>query len=346
MARRSPPGYGKSRDGSSTALVNHHLRTGTKERVLVVAVGLAVTIAVLALCVARPGMLDRLINASYDAQLLLLADRRPSSLLVIVEVDDRSLRELGQWPWPRFLIARLLEKLSGLGVASVGVDFVFPDIDRTSPFRVRQELGDHFGEDLSLASVSPAARDYDRILAETLKNRPYVLGYYFEFGSTHGGDCEPKSATVAIRSGAGVELDRRYLFRASGVTCSVPVLADAGEAAGFINSRPDDDGVYRRTPLMIEYRGRLFSSLALQTVLTASGSRQALADAAAGEFTLRLDGLDVPMDAAGNLLIRFRGPARSFEYVSAADILADRVDPRQLANRIAFLGVSATGLMD
>jgi len=127
----------KSRRHHALSGSNLDFRSKPGERFRFAAVGVAVTLGLsLVLGTYDPPVLKRLVNAVNDFQLSLLKETPPSPLPLIVEIDEHSLEELGQWPWPRNLVARLLGKLSTLGVTAVGVDAIFPEKDRTSPSEV------------------------------------------------------------------------------------------------------------------------------------------------------------------------------------------------------------------
>jgi adenylate cyclase len=240
----------------------------------------------------------------------------------------------------------LLDVLAQSGAAAVGIDAIFPERDRASPAEVQRELIQGFGQELPLERVPEGLLNYDRILAHTLASGPFVLSYFFSFGGEQGINCSPRSANTAFLS-KNTTTDRlQGLHRAKGAVCTIPTLSDAAASAGFINTRPDDDGIYRRTPLIAEWNGRIYPSLAVQTLLTAALIDRILVESHPGGFTLRMGNWAVPLDTAGNLLLRFRGPGRSFEYISAVDILSGRIAAERLRGRIVFVGISATGLME
>ena len=322
------------------------VRPSPRERVLTIGVGAALTALLCLILAFRPAALARLSNAAYDLQLSLLADSTPSHLPLLVEIDDPSLKALGQWPWPRYRVAQLLTKLAESGAAAIGVDLLFAEADRTSPVVVQRTLQEEAGVTLSLAGLSGSSRDHDQTLAAALAGGPFVLGYFLEFRDAAENACAPKAANVAVLVHGSQVTGRLGLHRATGILCNLEPLTEAAPASGFVNGRPDDDGVYRRTPLLIEYQGRILPSLSLQTLMTAAGLHQALLEPRAGGLMLRVGQYRVPLDAAGNLRVRFRGPGHTFDSMSAADILAGRVEPQHLRGRIVFVSASATGLRE
>ncbi len=318
----------------------------TREIVLVVVAGALVTLLVCGLLMFRPLTLQRILNAGYDLQFSLLSQPAPSWVPIIVDVDDRSLEQVGQWPWPRHRVAELLSSLADAGVAAVGIDALFAEPDRTSPVVVERRLRRELGAGLSLQGVPEAHRDHDAILAATLASGPFVTAFYFDFRAAASRDCTPRSTSIALLDHTSDTPGVNGLHSAPGVLCNIGRLFDASSIGGFINGRPDDDGIYRRTPLLIEHKGRIYPSLSLQTLLTAAGMRQLLVESYPEGFTLRFAGRRIPLDAAGNLLVRFRGGGGSYEHVSALSVLNGRLDPELLRGRIAFIGVSAIGLTE
>jgi signal transduction histidine kinase len=136
-------------------------------------------------------------------------------------------------------------------------------------------------------------------------------------------------------------------YRASGAICNLPVLAQAAGASGFLNAAPDADGILRRVPLVIELENRLYPALSVAAVIAMTNPRQIefrVTDAQTSRLTL--DERSVPLDANGNLLVRYLGEARSFQYISAADVVAGRVAPEVFAGRLVFVGATALGTQE
>ncbi len=286
-------------------------------------------------------------NTVSDLQVGALPRPEPSRIPVIVSVDEKSLQAYGQWPWPRYRVAQLLEKLAQSGAAAVGIDALFAERDRSSPAEINRELKRGFNLDLPLDNIPASVRDYDEILAATLKSGPFVLSYVFEFEPGRGRDCPLKSVNTGLHY--DTEILRRSsqnLHSAAGVLCSNSVIAGAAPATGFINARPFDDGIYRQAPLIMKWMDRVYPSLALQTFATAMGIKQLLLSIADDGITLHLADRKVPLDSAGNLLIRFRGPGRTYETLSASDVLEGTVGREQLQEKIVFLGITAAGLQE
>jgi adenylate cyclase len=125
------------------------------------------------------------------------------------------------------------------------------------------------------------------------------------------------------------------------------MLSQAAGASGFFNVSPDPDGILRRVPLVIEHQGKLYPSLALATLMRSLGVKDVLlkTDDRVAE-SLCVNRTVIPLTSKGSLLIRFRGKSKTFEYVSAADILSDRVPKGKIQGKIVFVGTSASGMKE
>ena len=285
---------------------------------------------VVGLSLGRPTALAHLDGRVYDALLRRASGGPASERVAIVDVDERSLARFGRWPWPRSRIARMLGRVQALGAVAVGVDMMFPEPDESEG-----PAGD------AAAELSPG----DAGFAQTLAGGPFALGYAFTFGSREGRPgcvLQPLAATRLDESGGD-----GGPFRASGVICSLPALARAAGASGFLNASPDADGIVRRLPVVIGYEGALYPSLALATFARATAPRQViLRTTGRGSASLTLDGLSVPLDTGATLLLRFRGGKGTFRSLSAGDVLEDRVPEGSLRDHLVVVGTSALGLHD
>jgi adenylate cyclase len=300
-------------------------------RLLGACLGLAALLAGLHLW--RPALLSRADLAVYDWLVVAAPLRPPSGRVALVEIDERSLAEAGRWPWPRDRVAALLDRIRGLGAASIGVDILFAEADSGGE-------GGVAGPTSAGTVLSPR----DAALEAALGRGGVVLGYAFTFDRPVDRQCQLRSIGMA-RAATGGALTQ--VPRASGVLCSLGPLGAAAASSGFMNASADADGTLRRMPQIVELGGEIYPSLALATVRTGlAADRLALTDPTAGWPALWLGDREVPLDADGSVLVRFRGPAGTFPRVSAIDVLRERVAPEALRGRIVFVGASALGLGD
>ena len=309
--------------------------------------GLCVTALMLCVYISRPAMLLRLDFAVYDLLLPLRAAKTPSPVPVIIDLDEASLAEYGQWPWPRYLVADLLDALTAYGVAAVGLDIMFSEADRSSPERVRERLRKDKKLDFTYSGVPEAFRDNDRVLAEALERNPAVLAAYASFAGK--GAEEPGAADMGLierESPEGIAW-RELLPQAKGAVLPLPVLRGRAPL-GFFNAGPDPDGIVREIPLLLRVGESIQPALSLRTLMRGLGLRNlTLFSGPNGLEGLALGKVcSFALSAQGMLRIPFIGPRRTYPYYSAADVLAGRVSAQELQGRVAFVGTSLAGLAD
>jgi adenylate cyclase len=298
-------------------------------RRLIFLYGVIPAIVAAALALYRPLFVQRLDNAVYDTMMRWAGTRPHANRVVIVNVDEKSMATVGQWPWRRDVIADLIEGLRALGASAVAVDIIFPEPDERSTKHQSDSV-----------SETP-----DRLLAATLRGGRVVLGYAFTFDdSEHGSSpCVLHPLNVAFIH-APEEREDEPLFRATGAICSLPMLGSAAGLSGFLNAAPDSDGILRRVPLLIQRDAGVYPQLALAAVTAATGSRvHALRVMNVNAASLIVDNHIIPLDGKGNLLVRYRGEKRTFPYVSAADVLNQQVPSHLVKDKIAFVGTTALG---
>jgi len=323
------------------------VRRDRKSIRLVLLYGIVFSSLLFLLSLVRPDLTDFLNNRVYDA-LLVTNTGEPSRVPVIVDIDEKSLKQYGQWPWPRHRVANLIERLRELGASSIGLDMLFAEDDRTSITAIRRELLQDFGVDLGFREVPQDLRDNDQRLADALSKGDVVLGYQFLFETESGSDnCLLHPLQVHKRGHDGANGDSPPFIQARSVSCNLNTLSEAAAGSGFFNVSPDSDGILRRVPLIIEHRGKVYPSLALATLMQAQGIKDVLleTDNGSAEF-IYLNKTAIPLTSKGSMLIRFRGKGRSFNYISAADILSNRIPKEKIDGNIVFVGTSASGMKE
>jgi len=292
--------------------------------------GLIVSIAFSFGYVFQPIFLRFLDHKWYDTLLRSQSHGKTSNLPIIVDIDEKSLAQFGQWPWPRNRVGLLLEKMKRLGALSVGLDMVFPEADRTSVDR----------------TLPKSLTESDKRLAIQLSQGPFVMGYSFTFSEKEqkNRECHLHPVSVAFRKGSDEAEGSGFLFKAQGAVCNLEGLSEAVRFSGFFNTIKDPDGVLRRAPLLIEHDKQFYPSLSLATLMSAYGIKQIVLRVNSGGIeSIALDGTVIPVDAKGSLLIHYRGKGKTFKHVSAGDILQDLVPKEQMDGKIVFLGSTAVG---
>ena len=313
----------------------------------VTAVSLAV-VAFMAYCYIRqPHAVRMLDHKVYDAFLHFYHDTNISPVPVIIDLDDETLAKYGQWPWPRFLTAKLLRGITGLGAASVGVDVMFAEEDRSSPRQVLRDFKRFHDLDVHFENLPEEFRDYDSLFARTLKQLPAVLGMYLRFDGQgdESPEAPPTVGVVTQKSTDAVPYEER-LAGAQGAILPIRPYWDAAPF-GLLNMTPDADGVVRRILLLARYKDKTYLSLPLRTLMAALGQKNiVLRTGPDGLEAVRVGNFTIPVSPDGNFTVPFKGPAGTYPYYSAKDVLDGTLPEDALKGRIAFVGTSAPGLMD
>ncbi|WP_263832459.1 CHASE2 domain-containing protein [Sulfurospirillum oryzae] len=255
--------------------------------------------------------------------------------IVIIDIDEKSLKALGQWPWSRDKVAKLLENLSNLGVAIVGLDVVFAEADNSSPQKVLSQLG------LPHNNVP----DYDAIFAETIANTPTIVGYVFALTpDSIEPEGSPKSAATIVEQNRPKHSSLIKPYRA---ILNIPQIQKQAYSSGYFNTVPDNDGIVRSIPLVMEYDGVLYPSLSLEMVRILLGEKRVnIVYDESGLRQIEIGEHVIPTDFFGRLMVNYRGGQNSYRYISAIDVYNNSVDPLHVKDKIALLGTSAAGLLD
>ncbi|MBA6392138.1 adenylate/guanylate cyclase domain-containing protein [Colwellia sp. BRX10-3] len=316
-------------------------------------VGLAITIFVIGLNYIRVDnvqkLLQRVEGILYDTRLLATLSgkkRQFDEQVIIIDIDEKSMREQGRHPWSRSKVSELVTKLMDAGVVVVAFDIFFAEPER-NPVEVVLAKNKH----LPVQSRKQIQRladsvDFDKEFADTLSNSEVVLGFLFDDSAQTAGQL-PKS--VIDWKNSTEQLSEIGTFQH--VLGNIATLQSAATGAGFINSVPESDGFIRKASLVLNYQGQLYPSLALEAarVYTLADSIQAQSKVSGNRSWLQ--GLSfgshfIPTNEKGQIFIPYKGRERSFPYISATDVLNERADPALLNGAVAFIGTSAVGLAD
>ena len=294
-----------------------------------------------------PGI-NKLEAWGYDARLLLTMPNTGDAQVVIIDIDEKSLKEEGRWPWSRDRLARLVEKLHDRHQARlIAFDIVFAEADQSSGLNVLERFGEVELKNISayadaLRKLKPQLQ-YDRLFALAIKDKPVVLGYYFTPEKNRVGLLP--QPTFSETSLAGKPIQRPG---AEGFVANLPELQLAAGTAGYFDSLFDDDNVMRRAPLVKRFEENYYEALSLAVVRKIIEANQVspLFDKEGNLDYLVLDGLRIPVNEKAEAWIPYRGRERSFRYFSAADILHERVPAQAFSGAITLVGTSAGGLRD
>ncbi len=305
----------------------------------------------------KPEVLETLDNRLTDTMFRWRGVVKPSQPIVIVDIDEQSLRAIGQWPWPRDIVARMIQNLSAGGARIIGLDIVFAEADRTSPKNFVDELQQLLPTQLPPETVAELkAReglDHDLALGKALAATPSVLGYVFQTqddGLKNQADLPfPSGATHLAPS--NIRYENISLLRAYRAITNVVAVAQ-GQSEGFFNVFPDASGTVRKVPLFMMMDSIPYPSLALEmlrigleaqeTTIQVSRQDQGSAKDILG---VEVGSTFIPTDEKGQITVNFRGPGQTYAYLSAMDILAGK-NLNQVHGKYVLIGTSAAGLLD
>jgi adenylate cyclase len=311
--------------------------------------GALLTLIIAGLYLIQPQFLSYLDHKAYDIMLRDSEPASPSDVPVIVDLDEKSMREFGQWPWPRYRVALLLARIRQAGAMAVGLDILFSEPDRTSLKRIKKDMRRDLQVDVNFSGIPDALLNNDQVLANVLAEGKNVLGYFFNFSSGPKQDSSlqvPALKPVLVQKPGAPQLEQT-LVQASGAVTPLKSFTENAASAGFFNTVSDRDGQLRRTPLLIYCQGKVYPNLALATLHTVLDKPQIMLKITSGGLeSIRLGKRVIPVDPRGRMLIKFPGPRRTFDYISAADVLKGNIAPDLFKKRIVFVGTSAAGLKD
>jgi adenylate cyclase len=261
-------------------------------------------------------------------------------LVTIVDIDETSLRALGQWPWPRTVMAEMLSKIVERGGTVIGFDVLFPERDRSSP-----EVAAETFQGLDDATRETLRRlpGNDAVFAQGIRTSKVVLG---QSGYRVSGAAP--IVRPAIQTGIAIigPDPRPFLVDFPHLLRNLPILDEAAQGQGIFSIVPEQDGIVRRVPVVAVADGTVVPSLALEMLRVATGSGAILIKSdASGVRSVGVDDLEIPTDGKGRVWIHFASlnPSR---YVSALDLLQRRVSTDRLAGKLVLIGTSAAGLLD
>lgn len=275
--------------------------------------------------------------------------------IAVVAIDEESLRKVGQWPWPRTEVGRLLERLHEAGAAVIALDVVFAEPDRTSPGALAARLP---RADPALVAAIRALPDNDALFAQSVGRTPVVAGYFLT----------PDRAPGRIVAKGGIAVSGSppdaALRSYGGAIVSLPPIQQAASGTGFLTFAPDGDGIIRRVPLLARAQGEIVPALSVEAlrvaqgggsvmVKTSDGSGNMPGGGEVGVTALKVGDFTVPTTRAGEMWIHYP-PAGSSAggrgVVPAWQILAGALTPREMerlfSGKIVFVGASAVGLHD
>jgi adenylate cyclase len=300
--------------------------------------GLAMLAVLLALRIWDPAPLEDLRLRGIDFYQMIKPRIPLIKPVTIVDIDENSLKSLGQWPWPRTLVADLVSQLRRMGSVAIGFDIIFAEEDRLSPGMAVKSFRN---VDEDVKAKLQGLPGNDEILAGVLRGARVVLGQSGTLTTGPNDPSLPQTGMASVGPDPG-----RFLVAYPGLLRNVPVLEKSAAGRGLLTIRNERDGIVRRVPLVVRAGGITAPALSLDMlrVVTNSGAVLIRSDVA-GINSVAVPGLEIPTDRNGQLWIHFgrHDPGR---YVSAKDILDGSADPDRIRGKLVLLGTSSVGLLD
>jgi adenylate cyclase len=267
----------------------------------------------------------------------------------IIDIDDESLARLGQWPWPRPVLSRLVERLAQAGAAAIAFDIVFSERDRSSPEQALKVWPQTL-EVIALRESVAALPSHDGMFANSIAQAPVITG--FVLTHNEGAERPAQKSSFAI---AGDD-PKPFVLEFEGTVLNLPEIEAAAPGNGAFNSTPEADLVVRRVPFVLRLGDQLYPSLAAEALRVAQGARTyvikssgASGVTAFGEKTgidaIGIGRMKVRTDANGRVMLHYT-ESMPERYIPAWQVLSDGFDPNLVTGQIIFIGTSAAGLHD
>jgi adenylate cyclase len=303
-------------------------------------------------------LLDELEAFSYDARLLLTMPKTVDKRIVIADLDEKTLAAEG-WPLPRARYGELVRQLfDRYNIRVLGFDVDFAEPDSTSGVQLLDGLARGPLADLpGFAERVPALRDKldgDRAFAEALQGKAVVLGLFLKQSVPSGETAATGAICTPVIDTAGRRLLDVSFYKAEGYGGNVAPLQAAVPRCGFFdNPGVDEDGVFRRVPMLREYQSQIYPSMPLAVAQLALGDAPVSLEFDPPDIKnslhlerVRVGNAAAPVDGQAALYVPYRGVQGSFPYVSVTDVLHGKADPDVLKGAVVLLGTTAAGLID
>lgn len=291
--------------------------------------------ATIVACLKDIGPFDAVRTSLFEAYSWDL--KRPAqtdATVVVIDVDDASIANIGQWPWPRGRLAEMVSMARNAGAAAIAFDMAFPERDRLSPDGLARFIQNY---DPRIAAAVRTLPDSDAAFAAALGQGGSVLGAVARDGPADGPTLGPSRFVI------GGKMAGMSALKFNGAIANLPALARAADGVGVTNAPPGEDGVVRRAPLAFKVGRTLYPSLALEAVRVRLGAQAIIAEPS-GEGRLgaiTVGALRIPTDGQGCVWPQYAGT--KFDVEPAFRLLTGKTDPALLKGKILFVGVSASG---
>ncbi|MBI4062065.1 MAG: CHASE2 domain-containing protein [Elusimicrobia bacterium] len=327
-----------------------------KGRLLDAAMGLALTLFVAGSYVYRLPLLESVEFKAYDLRAKLRQNLNPPPEIVLVEIDDDSISQLGRWPWPRTRMAAAIDKLKAAGPKVIGLNVLFSEAEQNQGLLEVKRLEERYRELLAGKKVSQRGVDFalefssaavaldsdSKLLASLQGAGNVVLPMFFTAG-TVGGKPDPAPAAVSSSAIAAPELSS-FITEEAKIAHPILAFSEAALGLGHVNLYPEVDGVLRREAPLVKYGGELYPSYAMRLTMAYLGLRTEDLKFEPG-VALTMGKLRVPLDDENMMPVTFNGPQDTVRVVSYASLMSDKpLAPDLFKDKIVIVGPTATGI--
>jgi adenylate cyclase len=300
---------------------------------------LALLISFAAMRIADPAPIEELRVRVFDTFQRIDHRVKTARPVTIVDIDEKSLAKLGQWPWPRTRIADMVANLTRLGAVAIAFDVIFSEPDRLNP----GAAADTFRNlDEATREKLRALPSNDQVFADTMRRSRVVMG---ESGLPYVIAELDKTLPVTGLAMLG-EDPQRFMFNFPGLLRNTHVLETAAAGRGLLTINPERDGIVRRVPMVMQAQGTTMPSLSFEMLRVVTGTDTIfIKSGIEGIKSIAVKGFEVPTDRNGQLWVHFARNDPSI-YVPAVDVLEGSVPPEKIKGKLVLIGTSAVGLND
>ncbi|WP_052141147.1 CHASE2 domain-containing protein [Pseudoalteromonas piratica] len=294
----------------------------------------------------RNPLLEKLENVLYDIRLTTTMINTKSDNIVIIDIDEKSLVNHGQWPWRRDVIANLVNILfDHYEIKSLGFDMVFAEPQDNSALAVIDQIS-RISPNLELTELRTQYQ-FDNQFAESLFVRNVILGYVFKQSNSQNRDQRVGMLPQAIASTDVLGEAALHINHATSFTGNTAALQSAADFGGFFDYFRNQSTL-RQVPLLQAFEGKLYPSLALQLAAVSIDANYHFNLNEHGNLleSIQINDHIIPISPNASMYVPFRGPMGSFNYLSATDIMSQKLEKSRLKDKIAIVGTSAAGLLD
>ncbi|MBI5243256.1 MAG: CHASE2 domain-containing protein [Elusimicrobia bacterium] len=324
--------------------------------------GLVISLFVAGSYVVRGAFMESLEFKAYDMRAKLRMNVEPPGDPVIIAIDDDSIANLGRWPWPRTLIAQMIDMLAASKAKVVGLNIVYSEPEQNPAIAEIEGLKARYLElvqskmivqrgaefEVEFSSIAAKLDTDSKLLASLTTAQNVLLPMFFSSGGTIGGKAEELPAALssaALTARVSRALPEGLPPPIEGSKPVYPILPflEAAGGVGHTNIYPDIDGVVRREAPAVKYGDKYFPSYALALVARSLNLKPGEISIAPGQ-SISIDKLKIPLEDGQSMLVTFSGPDHTFRYYSFFDVLKGKVSLDVFKDKMVIIGLSASAV--